>query len=74
MNDLMKKYGWQAIETKIGFDLISRRGIKVAYVQIKKDKYIFYDATNFKLLSGNKNVVEAAEELLLKYYFAEPLN
>jgi len=73
MEELFARYGWQAIKTKTGYDFINKKGNKVSYVQIKGKKYIFYAANDYKLLSGNKNVIEAAKELLEKYYFAEPV-
>ena len=71
MNEAINKYGWSAVETKNGYDLLNKKGNKVVDVKVKGGKYIFFDMGNYKLLSGNKNVIEAAVELLTKYYYCE---
>ena len=69
MNEAINKYGWSAVETKTGYDLLNSKGKKVVDIKVKGSKYVFFDMGNYKLLSGNKNVVEAAVELLTKYYY-----
>jgi hypothetical protein len=71
MNNAISKYGWSAVSTESGFDLINKKGVKVVDVAINGKKYIFRDMRNNKLMDGNKNVIGAAVDLLTRWFFCQ---
>ena len=65
------KFGWKAIKTNTGFELFNRLNKKVTTIELKKDKYTFFDSIGNKLMSGKGQIGTSIEKLLKNYYYAK---
>jgi hypothetical protein len=73
LDETLSKYGWSKEQTKKGYNIKNSKGNTVAIAEVKSGgKYTIYDASGAKLLSGNKDVVEAVEKVATEYFFAKP--
>lgn len=64
-------FGWQAEKTPTGYNLINRKNVAVATVEVKGDTYKIFDRANNKLLGGRGQLPKAVETIIDKYFYGQ---
>lgn len=72
--DAIAPYGWTVADNNGCYELSNRLGKMVCTISVKNGKYKFADTGGGIIISGNRDVADAAVIVITGYFFARLVN